>query len=98
MQSFTELLRNLTDELFTTLVKVDDVRTEPIISHGHASTPGFWYDQPPHAWVFVLNGPARLQFGATKVSAEQQRCQVPFLILTLPLGGSRGTSGEGLLF
>jgi cupin 2 domain-containing protein len=38
------------------------VRVERIVSHGHASPPGFWYDQPHGEWVTVLAGEARLRF------------------------------------
>ena len=38
------------------------MRIERIISHGHASRADFWYDQPEHEWVIVLQGAARLQF------------------------------------
>jgi len=54
--------RHLPDELFTTLLESADVRIERIVSHGHASPPGFWYDQEPHEWVMVLQGAARLRF------------------------------------
>lgn len=29
---------------------------------GHASPPGFWYDQPEYEWVAVLAGEAKLRF------------------------------------
>jgi cupin 2 domain-containing protein len=38
------------------------VKIERIVSHGHASTPDFWYDQAWHEWVAVLSGSARLRF------------------------------------
>jgi cupin 2 domain-containing protein len=38
------------------------VRIERIVSHGHASPGGFWYDQDRHEWVVVLTGAARLRF------------------------------------
>ena len=37
-------------------------RLERIVSHGHASPEGFWYDQAEHEWVVVLAGAARLRF------------------------------------
>jgi cupin 2 domain-containing protein len=59
---FADLPANLPDELVTTLLEAADVRIERIVSHGHASPEGFWYDQPQHEWVIVLKGAARLQF------------------------------------
>jgi cupin 2 domain-containing protein len=38
------------------------VRVERIVSFGHASPPGFWYDQPWHEWVVLLTGAARVLF------------------------------------
>ena len=49
-------------EVVQTLLTAANVRIERIISHGHASPEGFWYDQPQHEWVIVLKGAARLQF------------------------------------
>lgn len=36
------------------------VRIERIISNGHASPEGFWYDQDQHEWVMVVQGEAVL--------------------------------------
>jgi cupin 2 domain-containing protein len=44
----------------TTLLEAANVRIERIISHGHASPLGFWYDQDQHEWIVVLKRPARL--------------------------------------
>jgi cupin 2 domain-containing protein len=43
------------------LVRDGKVRIERIVSRGHASPPGFWYDQPEHEWVMVLGGRAVLE-------------------------------------
>lgn len=59
---FDDLPQHLPKEVVQTLVQAADVRIERIISHGHASAPDFWYDQPQHEWVIVLKGAARLQF------------------------------------
>ena len=50
------------DELIETLVQGEHVRIERIVSHGHRSPEGFWYDQPEDEWVVVLQGAARLRF------------------------------------
>lgn len=50
------------DEDIATLLESGGVRIERIVSHGHASPDGFWYDQPQDEWVVVLRGAARLQF------------------------------------
>ncbi len=59
---FTDLPRHLPEELFTTLLDAAHVRIERIVSHGHASPDGFWYDQDEHEWVVVFRGAARLRF------------------------------------
>ena len=59
---FADLPAHLPDELISTLLDAADVRIERIVSHGHASPEGFWYDQPQAEWVIVLKGTARLHF------------------------------------
>ena len=59
---FADLPLHLPKELVQTLLQAADVRIERIISHGHASSQDFWYDQGQHEWVVVLKGAARLQF------------------------------------
>lgn len=59
---FAELPAYLPDELFTTLLEASNVHIKRIVSHGHASPAGFWYDQDQHEWVIVLSGAARLRF------------------------------------
>lgn len=46
------------------------MRIERIVSHGHASPDGFWFDQDQHEWVRVLNGEARLRFEGVVQSVE----------------------------
>lgn len=50
------------DELTETLGEGRDVRIERIVSRGHASPPGFWYDQPEAEFVLVVRGEAMLRF------------------------------------
>ncbi len=40
------------------------VRIERIVSRGHCSPPGFWYDQQDNEWVMLVKGAARLRFEA----------------------------------
>ena len=48
------------DETIEVLLTADGVRVERIVSHGHASPAGFWYDQQVAEWVLVLRGRAHL--------------------------------------
>lgn len=56
------------------------VRIERIVSRGHASPPGFWYDQAQPEWVMVLAGAARLRIEGE----EQDRSLGPGDWLNLP--------------
>ena len=62
MNLFADLSRNLPEELVDVLVESKQVRIERIVSTGHASPEGFWYDQDEHELVVVLKGEARLLF------------------------------------
>ena len=53
---------DLPAELVQTIVAADGIRIERIVSKGHQSPPGFWYDQDQNEWVFLAKGEARLQF------------------------------------
>lgn len=53
---------DLPQELIEVLVENRNVRIERIVSTGHASPDGFWYDQEQHEWVVLLQGAARLRF------------------------------------
>ena len=57
---FDQVPSNLPEVLFNTLLDTGNVRIERIVSQGHASPEGFWYDQDEHEWVVVLRGAARL--------------------------------------
>lgn len=50
------------EELFLTVAQSGATRIERIVSDGHATTPGEWYDQGWDEWVFLVSGEARLQF------------------------------------
>lgn len=64
---FHHLPTELPEELVEVLVDGIQVRIERIVSTGHASPSGFWYDQDESEWVVLLQGAARLQWdGATE--------------------------------
>jgi len=50
------------DELETVLVSGDGLRIQRIVSYGHRSPEGFWYNQPQNEWVTVLKGKAQIRF------------------------------------
>ena len=57
-----DLPADLPEELIQTLLSTPQVRIERIVSQGHVSPPGFWYDQDEHEWVLLVQGAARLRF------------------------------------
>lgn len=58
----SNLPADLPDELIETLARSAHVRIERIVSRGHASPPGFWYDQEQNEFVVLVSGRARLAF------------------------------------
>ena len=52
----------LPEELFQILASGAGMRIERIVSKGHASPPGYWYDQTENEWVMVVKGEAKLRF------------------------------------
>lgn len=67
---FDRVAAQADEEISTILQAGEHVRIERIVSYGHASPPGFWYDQPQHEWVIVLRGRARLRVGDEVVELE----------------------------
>ncbi|HFD86404.1 MAG TPA: cupin domain-containing protein [Gammaproteobacteria bacterium] len=59
---FENIPEALDAELFETLLRSPQVRIERIISRGHRSADGCWYDQKENEWVIVLKGSALLVF------------------------------------
>jgi cupin 2 domain-containing protein len=53
---------SLPAELVEPLAASAAIRVERIVSHGHASPDGFWYDQDRDEFVLLVAGAARLRF------------------------------------
>ena len=62
---YARIPASLPQELAEILCQQPGVRIERIVSRGHCSPPGVWYDQPEQEFVLLLRGAARLQFAAT---------------------------------
>jgi cupin 2 domain-containing protein len=58
---FDDIPRELPSERVDVLLETPTVRLERIVSTGHATPPGEWYDQDRDEWVVVLRGRARLR-------------------------------------
>jgi cupin 2 domain-containing protein len=67
---FSDVPRELPEELVSTVLSASSFRVERIVSRGHASPEGFWYDQPQHEWVLLVSGAARLRFEGGAADVE----------------------------
>jgi len=59
---FANIPESLPKELLEILLERDGVRLERIVSLGHTTPPGVWYDQAWDEWGILLSGSATLQF------------------------------------
>ena len=50
------------EELFESVFQQNHVHIERILSQGHCTTPGEWYDQPWDEWVLLIQGQATLLY------------------------------------
>lgn len=62
VKNFLENITAAADEQFEIIVDTHNLKIERIISHGHNSPEGFWYDQEKYEWVMVMKGSAGLLF------------------------------------
>jgi len=67
---FSGTPRDMSDEVFDTILASDGCEIERIISRGHRSPPDYWYDQERNEWVMVLKGSAALKFKKSKKIVE----------------------------
>lgn len=59
---FDAIPETLPEELIEQIAGHGDVRIERIVSRGHSSPEGFWYDQAQDEFVLLLEGEAVLAF------------------------------------
>jgi len=59
---FSEIPEQIPEELFECIFKKDNVVIERIVSNGHVTPAGQWYDQSSDEWVILLQGQATLFF------------------------------------
>jgi len=55
---FAELPPELPQEFFQEIIVREGIRVERIVSDGHSTPEGEWYDQPEDEWVLLLSGSA----------------------------------------
>lgn len=59
---FTDIPDTLPGEFFEQILTRSNVRIERIVSRGHRSPKGFWYDQDRDEWILLVQGSAGLAF------------------------------------
>jgi cupin 2 domain-containing protein len=59
---FADIPEKMEGEWFETILRTSLVRIERIVSRGHSSAEGIWYDQEDDEWVLLLKGSAGLRF------------------------------------
>jgi cupin 2 domain-containing protein len=57
---FDSVPTNLDTEFFEPILQADSFRLERIVSLGHSTPPGEWYDQQQDEWVLLISGAAVL--------------------------------------
>ena len=75
----TDLPKPGPEESLEELLSSPGVRIERIVSHGHASPLGFWYDQNDDEWVVVVEGEAEVQIEGESVTRQLSRGDWVFL-------------------
>ena len=63
---FENIPKSIPDELAEVISENGDIRIERIVSKGHSSDSGFWYDQDRNEYVLLLKGSAGLLFEGEK--------------------------------
>jgi cupin 2 domain-containing protein len=59
---FDNIPKHLPQELTQELLRSPQATIERIVSRGHCSAKGFWYDQHWDEWVLLLSGMALIEF------------------------------------
>jgi len=69
---FSSTPEKIPEEIFQSILSTDRLKIERIISKGHASPEGYWYDQDANEWVILLKGKAALAFEGNKKTIEMK--------------------------
>lgn len=59
---FSQIPKDIPDEVFEEIINTNDCKIERIISKGHSTPNNYWYEQEKNEWVIVLKGYAHLLF------------------------------------
>ena len=67
-----DIPNDLPEELVEVISESKGVRIERIVSRGHQSPEGFWYDQEDSEFVLLVSGEAELIFEEENVSVRME--------------------------
>lgn len=59
---YADVPKNIPQEIFETIISNESVKLERILSKGHSTPNGQWYNQEQDEWVILLKGNAGLLF------------------------------------
>ena len=59
---YADLPGAMKDESFQEILTRPNLKIERIVSRGHRSPEGFWYDQERDEWILLVQGSAGLEF------------------------------------
>lgn len=59
---FSNIPDQLPEELLESIFNKDNIHLERIVSRGHVTPPGQWYDEAWDEWVLLLQGQASLLY------------------------------------
>ena len=67
---FADIPVGLQEESFGNILNRGNLRIERIVSRGHCSPEGFWYDQDWDEWVLLVSGRAGLEIEGRSAAIE----------------------------
>ena len=89
---FAQIAEAGEEEQFDLLFKSPNCRIDRIVSSGHSSPKGFWYDQENDEFILLIQGEATLEFEDRKVTLKkaqrisfQHRHQILTALFSAPL-------------
>ena len=68
---FAQIAEAGEEEQFDLLFKSPNCRIDRIVSSGHSSPKGFWYDQENDEFILLIQGEATLEFEDRKVTLKK---------------------------
>jgi cupin 2 domain-containing protein len=78
---FKQIPADLPEEFFESIIKSRSFKLKRIISKGHATPAGEWYDQQDNEWVLLLQGSAGL-----RLEGKETTTMKPGDYILLPAG------------